>query len=336
MTKGKNKSSLVAAISILAISLMICGFFSVTVRAEIPPAVSLWVEPANMNITTAAYAIGDKFNVTVWVNTEVNSSYVKIYAWQVLLSFNSSLLNVTRAGYTAGGTSQFFSGHTTISLPVNYRADSVLIGENLQSDDFKAPDNGSLCWIEFQIRAAPTGNNTLTCPLKINNTDTFMLDPDQFVVPDVILHDGVYNFAIPPPDTTPPTIANVSRDPSTDQVAENTTVTVSANITDNPDGSGVKNATLWYSTDNATWTTVAMEYSSGLWTGTIPGQANGTTVWYKISAFDNAENIRIDDNNHVNYSYPVVPEFTTMFLLIILAAATVAMLFYRKKGAKTL
>jgi len=82
-------------------------------------------------------------------------------------------------------------------------------------------------------------------------------------------------------------------------------VVVSAIITD--EGSGVKNATLYFSTDS--WASVniskAMTYDNrtGSWTSTIPEQPLGTTVKFYILAYDNAENRAKNDNQGSYYSY---------------------------------
>lgn len=335
MMKRTTKNSLVAAISILAISLVICGFSSVTVRATIQPAVSMWVDPPTVNVTTAGYDIGDRFNVTVWVNTQVNASYVGIYSWNSKMLFNGSLLNATRVGYTNGTTSNFFYGHGTVAVPSVIQVGSVLFGESLLGEDIRTPGNGSLYYVEFLILAAPTGNATLTSLLNISASNNYLLDSDLDEVAPT-RYNGVFNFAVAPPDTISPTISDLTQSPSGSQVPANTTVTVSANVTDNVGGSGVANATLWYSTDNVTFASGPMVLSLGLWTGTIPGQVNGTTVYYKISASDIAGNTAFNDNNSVNYTYYVFPEFTAIFLLMILAALTAAMLFCRRKAAKLL
>jgi hypothetical protein len=60
-------------------------------------------------------------------------------------------------------------------------------------------------------------------------------------------------------------------------------------IDDNPSGgeAGVASASLWYSTDGVDFTEVAMtDNGDDTFTGSIPGQAPGTDVWWYISATD--------------------------------------------------
>ena len=63
---------------------------------------------------------------------------------------------------------------------------------------------------------------------------------------------------------------------------------ITATITD---GTGVASADIHYSTDGSTWNTIAMTNTSGdIWEGTIPHQADGTTVLYYITAIDASAN----------------------------------------------
>ncbi|PVX24545.1 MAG: hypothetical protein CW691_07460, partial [Candidatus Bathyarchaeum sp.] len=96
---------------------------------------------------------------------------------------------------------------------------------------------------------------------------------------------AVYSYIVG--DFVPPTISNVDQDPSTPN--PNAAVTISAKVTEPSTASGVKNVTLWHKTTSA-WSSVEMTLQDGLWTATIPGQTQGSTVRFFIEAFDNAEN----------------------------------------------
>jgi hypothetical protein len=98
-------------------------------------------------------------------------------------------------------------------------------------------------------------------------------------------------------------------------------------------GSGVANVTLSYSTDNTTFTNTAMALNAttGLWDGTIPGKPAGNTVYYRIIAYDNAGNFAVNSNTG-NWSYIViVPEFTSVLTILILLGMASAVLLMRKK-----
>ncbi len=88
-------------------------------------------------------------------------------------------------------------------------------------------------------------------------------------------------------DFVPPVISDVLQVPTSPLPYE--TVTVSANVTEPPEASGVKNVTLWYTTDDV-WSFLDMVMQDGLWTAAIPGQSEGVNVRFFVEAFDNAGN----------------------------------------------
>jgi len=135
-------------------------------------------------------------------------------------------------------------------------------------------------------------------------------------------------------DGRPPDIDIPIQDPSANNVQPYQNVTISVNVTDNL--SGVKNVTLTYSLDNGTtWENPeSMDFNStsGLYEGTIPGQPMGTEVRFKIVAFDNTENSVTKDGTSADYSYIVVPEFSTLIVTPLFMIATLlAVIVYRKK-----
>jgi parallel beta-helix repeat protein len=122
-------------------------------------------------------------------------------------------------------------------------------------------------------------------------------------------------------DKTPPKIETPSCTPSGD-VPLNQEVTVTVNVTDTE--SEVKNVTLSYKLGNATsWTNLLMNYNetSHLYEIIIPGQPNQTLVYYKIIAFDNAENMATKDNGGEYYVYNIIPEYTLIALLLFMIAS---------------
>jgi len=129
------------------------------------PANAIWLEPSTIPLKgkTAGY----KFNVTAWTNLTTPS-----YTWQVKCTFDGAVFAVTRAGYTAGATSQFFSGLSTQPVSPAIAYDYVMYGETLVGGS-RSAGSGSLCWFEFQV-IAPSTEKQLT----INNGDTFVLNTD--------------------------------------------------------------------------------------------------------------------------------------------------------------
>jgi hypothetical protein len=131
------------------------------------PPNAMWIEPSTLNLSKVN--VGHKFNITAWVNMKDES-----VCWQINVQFNSTYLKATRAGYTGGTHSQFFTGHNTIPVQPLILNGSVMHGEALLGNDVRAPGNGSLCWVELQVTMKGTGNDKLA----INNQDTFVLDWD--------------------------------------------------------------------------------------------------------------------------------------------------------------
>jgi len=126
-------------------------------------------------------------------------------------------------------------------------------------------------------------------------------------------------------ETTEPLIGSLYQEPLEPNDGEN--VTISVNVTDGE--SGVYNVTLSYSINEAaSWTDVLMFNLTGhIYVGEIPALPNGTHVWYKIIAYDNAENFVVDDNEEQYYVYTVVPEFpATVFLLLFIIFTLVAVI----------
>jgi len=112
----------------------------------------------------------------------------------------------------------------------------------------------------------------------------------------------------PSPDTNPPLIGTPSQEPEPDKVMPDQAVRVSVSVTDVE--SGVKNVFLSYTTNGgATWTNLTMVYNAtvGLYQATIPAFPSGTNICYKIIAYDNADNVAINDNAGQYYCYTVNP-----------------------------
>jgi len=99
---------------------------------------------------------------------------------------------------------------------------------------------------------------------------------------------------------TPPTISNISINPSTG-ITSSTDVTVSATITD-AEGTVEAADVYWGTTSGNRTNSVTMSNTSGdTWEGTIPAQANNTTVYYSVYAMDD----EADDVETAEYSYTV-------------------------------
>jgi len=135
-------------------------------------------------------------------------------------------------------------------------------------------------------------------------------------------------------DKTNPLILEVKRQPEGD-VEPGQSVKVLVNATDSL--SGIRNVMLSYNINNSlTWTNITMTLNTttGLYEETIQGQQANTLVKYKVISYDNAGNLKVEDNHGQYYVYTVIPEFpSTMFLLLFLIVA-LALSVFKKKATK--
>jgi outer membrane protein assembly factor BamB len=123
-------------------------------------------------------------------------------------------------------------------------------------------------------------------------------------------------------DNIPPSIDVPSHQP--EPVMPNQNVTVYVNVTDAD--SGVRNVTLYYAVNNQTaWEEpVPMNYntSTSLYEATIPSQAAGTWVQFKIVAYDYAGNFVTRNGIEPYCVYQVVSEFPSFIFLSLFMIAT--------------
>ncbi len=137
---------------------------------ESPAQDALWIELSKATVSNP----GDTFNATVWINaTEA------VYAWQTEVFFNTTHIGISRAGYTDGNRSVFFSQYQTICISpiIDLETGSVLLGESLLGNVERAPGHGSLVWIEFELKDASFQDN-LSLEISMSyGTGTFILSP---------------------------------------------------------------------------------------------------------------------------------------------------------------
>jgi hypothetical protein len=116
--------------------------------------------------------VGFRFNVTVWV-----SNVADLYAYQVRLDYNSTLLSMTRAWLPTWDLTWIFYGKTTSKPPTTAGNSYVQIGDAIVGAYPTSGGTGLLDVIELEIIYAPT-SETASCSLDISHADTFLLDPN--------------------------------------------------------------------------------------------------------------------------------------------------------------
>jgi len=133
-------------------------------------------------------------------------------------------------------------------------------------------------------------------------------------------------------DDVPPMIGIPFHTPEGD-IQPDQNVKVSVNVTDFE--SGVKNVTLSYNLNDSTvWIDLplALNSTTRLYETTIKIQQAHTLVKYKITAYDNAGNYRVEDNSGQYYVYMVIPEFpSTIILPLFMLTTLIATVLLKKK-----
>jgi hypothetical protein len=190
------------------------------VAASIPEephdADAMWVEPSLVNAT--GRSIGDKFNVTVWLNVTVDCG-----CWQFKLIYNKNYLNITRCVYTGtgGSKSQFFENTGTTTFPTtpsfgtyNETHNYVLHGESWMGGPF-GTGVGSLSCVEFEIMAEPSEGEEIFTIVDISSLypiDTYIRD-EEFEKPPLNVGDCIYTFKSPTAPPPPPEETRIYVDP---------------------------------------------------------------------------------------------------------------------------
>ena len=182
---------LVAAMLLISVSPVFSGTPSEPHNAD-----AIWVEPHNINLTTAnaTHILGYKFNITIALNM---SSTEDIGAWQAKVYFNSSYVQALRANYTEGDKSNYFTGQSTTPLipVIDNVAGFVFHGEVLSGAAIKGKA-GTLFRIEFNVTALPPKGETLNMDFNLTNADTFCTDGVTYYPTK---YNGKYEFKWEPP-----------------------------------------------------------------------------------------------------------------------------------------
>ncbi len=216
----------------------------------------------------------------------------------------------------------FYSNSTSVTLNLS-ATDTIsgIYGMRFSNDDVW----DSELWESF----SPTKSWTLTSG-----------DETKIVYFQVKDYAGLVSSTYPSSillDTIIPSVETPQCDPTGD-VQPNQSVRVTANITDS--GSRLKSVRLAYFTNKSD---IGIEFSmtlnqtSGLYEFAIPGQEAGTLMKYRITAYDNAGNIAVNDNAGQYYVYTVIPEFPSLVLmpfLMIVGLSAITVLVHERHKAR--
>ncbi|HDQ06297.1 MAG TPA: PKD domain-containing protein, partial [Candidatus Bathyarchaeota archaeon] len=166
---------------------------------------------------------------------------------------------------------------------------SVTVAAQVEKTDL----NIKFVILSYQINYAGWINVTMTLAEGLYVAD-IPVQPYNTTVNYKVYATDIYGYsAVSEPssytvdDFVPPVISNVTHVPNSPYLYE--IVTVSANVTEPADASGVKNVTLWY-TEAGTWAFAELTLHDGLWTANISVQSVDIHVNFFVEAFDNAGN----------------------------------------------
>ena len=304
------------------------------------------------------------FNNTVSGNNITNNDYgIYLYQSSDNMIFHNSFINNTiqveypgidttwDGGYPSGGN--YWSDHVCAGNPSDGSQPYIIDANNIDHYPFQDP-NG---WINtLTIYSSPTGVTftvdgvSRTTPWSGTYTEgtsvsLVMPESDDGYVWSHWLEDGDPNrtktvtmdtnitLTAVFTDTTKPSIGDVSQEPEVPDDGEKVMVTV--DVTD--EESGVRNVVISYSTDGGeNWNNVTIAKTIGnTYEGEIPGLPAETNVQYKVIAYDNAGNFKVNDQLGQYFVYTVIPEFPTWTsMLLILIVLTLAVAIYKRKLLK--
>ena len=295
---------------------------------------------------------------TNYYNEIYHNNFIDNYYYQACCAIQLTSINIWDDGYPSGGN--YWSDYEE-----RYLDAKELDGSGLWDTPYVIDENN----VDHYPLMYPYG--TLTYKLTITTSTGGTTDPKPGIhtyangtevsataIPDIgysfdywildgelktenpitITMDSNYTLQAYFIDDIKPDISDPWQDPPPNNVQPYQNVTVWVNVTEY--GSGIKNATLWYSLDNGTsWETpinmTALPIPSDTaitYEATIPGYKNCTWITYKIVAYDKAGNNQTKDNNGYYYKYHVIPEFPlSVALLGFLVLIIIPLVFIKKK-----
>ncbi len=228
----------------------------------------------NFKFTTDTTSVGFKFNATLWATGFVDPA---VFAWQVTLYYNNTILNATRAWLPPASDADYILfGHASARTKPFFGSNYVKMGDTSLDTSVTSATPKKLGIIEFKILLAPTTGNKLSCNLDINNVDTFLLD-DSLAEITTTKTGGYYEF------NAPAIVRNITIDVDKSQVTVGSTVTVSGSITPITNGA---NITIFYkSSSESSWNILALVtadpagHYAYLWTPLLEGTFNLKSGW---------------------------------------------------------
>jgi len=181
--------------------------FAVTAYAFSLNSTKVYLDPPQFLFSTDTVHLGYRFNVTAKVHDVKD-----LFAYQVGLSVDDAMLNITGAWLPTWDPQWVFFGKQTLAPPPAFHdldrdrfVENVWIGDVLFTTEPTFTGDGLLAIIEFGITALPPPGETLSCNLTIDNVDTYLLDSNLDSIP-CTKQNGYYALSAggtPPPPPPP-------------------------------------------------------------------------------------------------------------------------------------
>jgi ribosomal protein S27AE len=119
---------------------------------------AMLLDRSRIDLDRSFFPVGYRFNVTVSANCSFPCD-----TWQFWLVCETGYIIPIRAGYTAGGKSEFFQNISTIStnpkISNNITHNRIELGESWSgSGVYRGPGAGSLAWVEFEVNSFPANS----------------------------------------------------------------------------------------------------------------------------------------------------------------------------------
>jgi hypothetical protein len=201
---------------LLAISVTLTPLtFIVPVLSNTPPTIpTIYLDPSEYIFYSNETNVGQLFNVSVWIR-DTPSGDINVGGVQVHLEFNDTLINCTR-WIVPSSDSSFFMPSPYTALPEPPNPGYVHVSPDLGYVEVAvskgglpptAPwgHDGIICIFEFEIKALPPRDGEVSCPLHINNTNTFVINQESSEI-ETNKEDGSYKFVYVPP---PPPVGHI-------------------------------------------------------------------------------------------------------------------------------
>jgi len=323
-----------------------------------------------------SYTVGDEYSPKVEIRSPAPDSYLRGSTDVVVFAYDDNFENATLffntisvANWTSAGEHAFTWNTSTLEYPdgayiltLNARDKagnlaseslSATVDNTVPTAVINTPSPESFIRLSVLVNVTGSDANFDRMELKIDTTPvkTWTSAGSQIYEWKTkgFYSDGAYTVSLTvfdkagnsklvwvsvTVDNTAPTIEIPSWTPREPSAQEEVTLTVK--ITDNPMGSGVKSATLWYRNGTVRdWQRVPMSAVGGNWTASIPGQSGDSRVEFYIESSDNAGNIAEKRGYEFTaIAPPGFPLWLLALIVLIILAATGATIYWVRRRVK--